>query len=497
MIGDIVTDFTGDPELALPPFPQGHTWLNVSAPLTLDDLRGKIVILNFWTAGSINCQHMFPVLAQMQANYPAEMVVISVHSPKFPAVEAETVIQRQAITHPILLDQDMAFWYMLGIHAWPSFVVVDPLGHVLAAQSGEIPFDPFNTLIEDMIAFWDQRDGLDRAPLEKHQPAEPPPADTVLRFPGKVCVDGAAGRLFIADTDHHRVIVADLETHAVRDVIGCGQPGYADGDFAAAALRAPQGMAVHGEALYIADTGNHAVRVADLATRQVDVLAGTGEMDPGRPLPFGTPVREPRAFPLRSPWDLALGAGHTLFIANAGGHQVFELNLETEVLRASVGNGREALKNLTPETSELAQPSGLYFQDGLLYIADAGSSTVRVADYTNSTVLAVSGPLEDTLFTFGASDGPVGQSRLQHPLDVTGDGAGTLYVADTFNHTIRVVDSRMVTDTLGQYASMPGGLDYHAGRLYVADTGAHAIRMIDVASGAMHTVELIDPDNRL
>jgi thiol-disulfide isomerase/thioredoxin len=508
-----VSDFEGNPELAMPPFPEEVEWVNVSQPLTLDDLRGKIVILDFWTYGCINCIHMIPIFEALQAKYPDELAVIGVHSAKF-TNEGETeniqqVVQRYNVQHPVINDKDFLVWRTYGIRAWPTFVVIDPRGNILAAQSGEIPFEAFDPLIAGMIEYWDGLGEINREPIIQRAVEGAALPNTALNFPGKVLVDGAGGRLFIADTNNHRIVIADLETHTVLDIIGNGTPGLTDGSFDTAQLRQPYGMALRDNVLYIADTKNHAIRIADLNTRTIDIAAGTGEMGRGGPLTFGMQIREPRAYALRSPWDVTFGDENTLFIAHAGSHQIFEMNVETGVMRPSVGNGREAMKNATLDISELAQPSGLYFHDGLLYFADSESSTIRVADYTNNTVMTVSGTVNDDLFDYGDIDGPVGTSRLQHVLGITGDGNGTLYIADTYNSRIKTIDANMNTETLfglggnGGFANgdattaqfdEPGGLDYHDGRLYVADTNNHAIRIIDLETGTVETIHFPNPE---
>lgn len=489
--------YEGSPELAIPPFSADLEWINVPAPLTIEDLQGKIVIMDFWTYGCINCIHMIPILHELEEKYPEELVVIGVHSAKF-ANEGETeniqqIVERYGVTHPVINDHDFTVWQTFGIQAWPTLVIIDPRGNVLAAQSGEIPFEPLDALIDAMITHWDELGELNREPLTYAPEGANQPA-RLLSFPGKVTV--ADDRLFIADTNNNRVIVADLATYEVLDVIGSGMGGYADGSFEDAQFRLPQGMTLHNGVLYIADTNNHAIRAADLTTRTVTTLAGTGEMGSGI-LPFGMQIREPRAFQLRSPWDVEMGAGDTLYIAHAGSHQIFEIDLVSRVMRPSVGNGREALVNNNLGTSELAQPSGLYYVDGLLYFADSESSTVRAADYNNDAVITISGTLQNNLFDFGDIDGAVGTSRLQHPLGVTGAPDGTIYIADTYNNKIKAVDPTMTTTSLLEDVvefDEPGGLDYHNGQLYVVDTNNHVIRVIDLAEGTASTVIFPNPE---
>jgi DNA-binding beta-propeller fold protein YncE len=440
------------------------------------------------------------------------LVVIGVHSAKF-ANEGETdnirqIVQRYDLHHPVINDSDFLVWQTYGANAWPTFALVDPLGNVYAMQSGEIPFEAFDRVISGMVEYFDSRGEINREPLELALEGASDPG-TPLLFPGKVLADTAGNRLFIADSNHHRLVVADLETYEVLDVIGTGQRGFDDGDFGAATFSKPQGMALDGETLYVADTNNHAIRAIDLEAQTVSTIAGTGRQGTGL-VPFGEPVGDPTQFDLRSPWDVELGDDGDLHIAMAGTHQVWTLSLDDNSLRASVGNGREALKNGKLGTSELAQPSGLFYVDGLLYFADSESSSIRVADFNADEVRTVSGPAQNNLFEFGDVDGKVGETRLQHPLGVVGTPDGLIYITDTYNSKIKVIDPATDETTtvfgLGGEGGFrdggpdeaqfdePGGLDHADGKLYVADTNNHAIRVIDLETSAVSTVTFPNPE---
>lgn len=505
----------GDPNLVAPEFPtEGIEWINVPAPLSLEALRGKIVILDFWTYGCINCIHMIPVLRQLEEAYPDELVVIGVHSAKFDnegeTENLEEIVQRYDIHHPVINDSDFIVWQRYRVQAWPTFAVINPFGRLLAFQAGEIPFEPFDQLVGDMVTYFDSIGELNRDPIELTPEGEGDP-NTLLRYPGKVLADVENNRLFIADSSHHRIVVADLTTYEVLYTIGNGQRGFQDGDYESARFDTPQGMALHDGMLYIADTNNHAIRVIDLTEQTVDILAGTGEIGGGISN-FSTQITEPRAFTLRSPWDVTMGDDNTMYIAMAGTHQIWEIDLETNVLRPSVGNGREAMLNGELASSELAQPSGLYWDNGLLYFADSESSTIRVADYPNNMVTTISGTLENNLFQYGDIDGAVGTSRLQHPLGVTGDGDGLIYITDTYNSRIKLIDQTMTTTTIfgldtdglvdggadvAQFDE-PGGLHYAEvdGQqvLFVADTNNHVIRVIDLATNTVSTITFPNPE---
>lgn len=503
-------------EIVAPAFPSEVDWINTENPLTIDGLRGKIIILDFWTYGCINCIHMIPVLRQLEERFPEELVVIGVHSAKFDN-EGETenlqqIVQRYEIEHPVINDEDFLVWRTYQATAWPTFVVIDPRGYVIGAQAGEVPFEAFETFLAATIEYYDNNPDvgtIDRTPLEFALEGAGDPG-TALAFPGKVLADTAGNRLFIADTNHHRIVVADLTTYEVLNVIGTGQRGYADGTYDSAMFDQPQGMEIIGDTLYVADVNNHAIRAIDLSVQEVSTIAGTGNM--ARTLvPFSSIISDPLAFDLRSPWDVILGDANILYIAMAGAHQIWQLNLDTNVLQAAVGNAREAQLSTTLANSELAQPSGLHWQDGLLYFADSESSTIRVADIAQNSVTVISGTTNNDLFDYGDVDGEIGTSRLQHALGVTTNVDGSLvYIADTYNSKIKLFDPTTgITTSLfglsgnGGYrdgdASIaqfdePGGLDFANGLLYIADTNNHVIRIIDLEAQTVSTLEFPNPE---
>ncbi|MBK8022867.1 MAG: redoxin domain-containing protein [Chloroflexi bacterium] len=505
--------FAGRSELPAPEFPSNLDWLNVEAPLSIEDLRGKIVILDFWTYGCINCIHMIPTLRALEEKYGDALVVIGVHSAKFDnegtTDNIRQIVQRYELHHPVINDDRFVVWQQYGVQAWPTFAVIDPRGNVLARQAGEIPFEAFDQLLTGMVEFWDGIGELDREPLPLAlEGAGTPPG--LLAFPGKVLADAASNRLFIADTNHHRIVIADLTTAEVLDVIGAGTRGFADGSYEEAAFDKLQGMALRGETLYVADTENHAIRAVDLAAKTVTTLAGNGEQAQFR-AEFGARVPLAEA-ELASPWALAFGDDGVLYIAMAGPHQIWALYPD-QTIGPVVGNGREAALNAGLANSELAQPSGLFFRDGRLYFADSESSTIRVADFNTNQVELVAGTGENNLFDFGDVDGPAGESRLQHPLGVTGGETGPVYVADTYNSRIKVLDpeTNVITtaygsggaggfqDGVGVEAAFdePGGLSYADGKLYVADTNNHAIRVIDLETQTVSTLAFPNPERLL
>ena len=503
-------------QVPAPEFPANLDWINVDQPLTMAGLQGKIIILDFWTYGCINCLHLIPILEQVEDKFADEVVVIGVHSAKFEN-EGQTenlrqIVQRYDRHDPVVNDLDFMIWRTYGVNAWPTVAVIDPRGNVVVRQSGEIPFSAFDAYLSGMIEYYDGVDEniIDRTPLDLALEGAGDPG-TPLLFPGKVLADESSSRLFIADSSHHRIVIADRETREVLDIIGSSVRGYDDGPFESATFDKPQGMALAGDLLYIADVNNHAIRVADLAARTVSTAAGNGIMGTQR-IPFGAPVTEPQNVSLRSPWDLEFDDQGQLHVAMAGTHQLYIYEPESDILYVSVGNGREAnLNNVSLAQSELAQPSGFYYAgDGKLYFADSESSTIRLADFANNLVTVVSGTTDNSLFDYGDIDGDLGVNRLQHALDVQGTPNGDLYIADTYNSRIkRISAGETATETvvglggLGGYEDgdanvaqfdEPGGLSYADGFLYVADTNNHVIRTIDLADGTVDTFEFSNPE---
>jgi thiol-disulfide isomerase/thioredoxin len=485
-----------------PKFPEGLDWINTHSALTLDDLRGKVVLLDFWTYGCVNCIHVIPDLERLEEEYPDELVVIGVHSAKFTnegnTDNIKNVVQRYGLEHAVINDKDFAVWNSWGAQAWPSTALIDPAGRAVGIRAGEGVYDAVEPIIAALVAEFDASGQLDRTPITLALEADTAP-NRPLAYPGKVvAVDG---RLWIADTGHNRILEVDPATGDVLAAYGSGAQGDVDGPTTEATFNAPQGLAVADTVLYVADTNNHLIRAIDLVTGEVSTIAGTGAQ--GWP-PATGPAQSTA---LSTPWDVLFSDG-ILYIANAGTHQIWVLNTATGVLGPLIGSALEGTGNGAFQQAELAQPSGLALAGDQLFFADSESSSIRVgylAAYT--TALVVGG--DANLFEFGDDDGTGNEARLQHPLGLAVSGT-TLYVADTYNSKIKRIDTAKdsITSWLGDESGWgdgtsplfdePGGLSLDNGILYVADTNNHTIRMIDVDTSLTTTlvlkgVEAFDP----
>ena len=483
-----------------PEFPDHLEWINTDRPLQLADLRGKFVLLDFLTYGCINCIHVIPDLHALEEKYGDALVVLGVHSAKFEHERGTGNItrfaQRYGIGHPIVNDRDFEIWQSYRIYAWPSSVLIDPQGRIVARHAGEGVFTALDGVLGRLVEQAEADGTLDPTPLTLAAAGEPLP-DSPLRFPGKVLAHEASDRLFIADTNHHRIVVTDLDG-SVQAVIGSGEPGFSDGSSSEASFLRPRGLALDPpDTLYVADMGNHAIRRVDLASGEVSTVAGTGEQQ------YMFAITEAPALEhgLNSPWDL-LFLDDQLYIAMAGQHQVWRYDPAREMLFLHAGSGREALVDGPLRRSALNQPTGLASDGSQLFIADSEASAVRRAGLDEGAELETI--VGTGLFDFGDVDGSGEEVLLQHAEGVAWyDGA--LYVADTYNNKIKRIDpsSRTSTTVFGSGEAgwrdgneplfyEPAGLSGARGSLYIADTNNHAIRVADLASGQVTTLDLSD-----
>jgi thiol-disulfide isomerase/thioredoxin len=494
-------DFTYLQSVKASDFPKGLDWLNTERPLSLADLRGKVVVLDFWTYCCINCLHVLPKLHDLEVKYGDSLAVIGVHSAKFED-EGDTDNIRQAIlrydiSHPVLNDHGFVVWKDYGVRAWPTMVLIDPEGYVVKTQSGESAPDVFDPIISKLLTAFSQQGKLDTTPLDVKLERDSAPR-SVLSFPGKVHVEKNGHRLFISDSGNHRIVVADRRTGELEAVIGSGTAGLRDGDYKQARFNDPQGLTLAGDILYVADRKNHVLRAIDLKGQTVTTVAGTGEQGG-----YGRGTGPATGVALNSPWDVEFING-IVFIAMAGPHQIWYYDPSENLLGVWAGSGRENLTDGPRLLAALAQPSGLTTDHRKhLFFADAEVSAIRSAGLSEKS--GVTTIIGQGLFDFGDIDGDRVQARMQHPLGVTWYN-GALYVADTYNNKIkRVVPERYTSYTFagtgedgytnGRLVEAsfdePSGLDAAVdGTLYIADTNNHLIRVIDPDEKTVSTFAL-------
>ena len=467
----------------------GETWFNTGdKDLSLKDLRGKIVILDFWAFCCVNCLHVLDELRPLEAKYADVLVTIGVHSPKFD-YEAETsavaaAIERYDIAHPVINDPELITWQAYTARAWPTLVVVDPEGYVVAHLTGEGHVSGLYSLIDQLVEEHEAKGTLHRG---EGPYVAPEPVARDLKFPSKAIALGArgtqAGSFLIADTGHHRLVEVAEDLETVLQTIGgngTGTPvsqeaaqanpelisvrGHADGNREIALFNEPQGLALLpddiaaqvGYDVLIADAVNHRLRAVNLATGEVSTVAGNGVQrlidservqaetasDEAETVDLAPFTTEAVQTSLSTPWDVQYSEAESkAIIAMAGTHQLFSYDPVSKQLAIYAGTGLEGLLDGPADEAWLAQSSGLSIDaEGTLWVADSETSAVR---YVIPSTKSGSGKPEvgtvvgTGLFDFGFRDGKPQDARLQHPLGVTNLPDGSVLIADTYNHAIR------------------------------------------------------------
>ena len=458
--------------------------------------------------------HILPQLRKLEKKYADTLLVIGVHSAKFDTERAtenvRAAVSRYNVNHPVVNDVELRVMSAFAARAWPTLMFIDPEGKVIGRHEGEFQLDAMDRVLTAMVDEFDQAGVLNRDPVPFEYGSEAKSHGS-LSFPGKILA-ADDGYLYIADSNHHRVIVAS-EDGKVSDIVGDGKsplalesfdppPGVlnpigSDWDFDFPLFDNPQGMALAGEILYVADAGTHTIQRVDLASHTVSVIAGTGEQSLIR-----HSGGEAIAFPLNSPYDLEYADG-VLYIAMAGAHQLWQMDIAAGMTEPFAGTGAENIVDGKRLEALLAQPYGLALDGNNLFFADSETSAIRVAKIgAGGRVVTLTGT---GLFAFGDRDGIGKDAVLQYPQDVA-VAPGAIYIADSYNHKIKRMElstlrittvagdgtqGRAEGDALSASFDEPAGISYRDGIVYVADTNNHSVRRLDVETETVDTIELV------
>lgn len=477
---------------------RGDVWLNTGGrALTLAELRGRVVLLDFWTSGCINCLHVLDELRPLEAEFADVLVTIGVHSPKFlhegERASIEAAVRRYEVHHPVVNDPEMELWSQYAVRAWPTLAVVDPEGYVVHVAAGEGHEEALRRVIADLVTKHEAKGTLRRGG-SPYVPVEEQVSE--LRFPSKA-VATAEGRVLVADTGHHSVVEFASDGETVIRRFGSGERGGQDGPFDIATFTEPSGIALlpydvaerAGYHAVVADTAGHRLRGLDLITGEVTTVAGTGAQwrngpDSGK----GVEVE------LTSPWDVAwYGPAGGIVVAMAGNHTLSVFDPVSGTIRRFAGTTVEGLRDGDVGEAFFAQTSGLAADGDKLWLADAETSALRWIEpdgesFTVHTAIGVD------LFSFGHTDGPADKALLQHPLGLAVLPGDKIAVADTYNGAVRRFDvfTREVT-TIATGLLEPQGLLLHDGELLVVESAGNRIGPLPAAeptlvSGDAHAV---------
>ncbi|HEX4480947.1 MAG TPA: redoxin family protein [Rudaea sp.] len=466
-----------------PAWPASLEWINTDQPPTLDALRGRVVLMHFWTFDCVNCINSLPDLRYLENKYHDGLSVVGVHAPKYDyqrqGAAVLKAVNRGHVRHAVVNDCNFELWQAYGVQAWPTMAVIDAEGQLAALLPGEGRRQETDAMIGQLL---DEAASKDQRVYETPGAVGRPEARMPLLFPRKVLATDSS--LWISDSGHNRVLECNHEGRILRQ-FGSGNPGYWDGANKDAGFTDPQGLAIVKDWLYVADTGNHALRRIRLLSGEVETAAGTGTI--GYELPNDDV--EPSRVAMSAPTAVA-GTGEKVYFVLAGQNQVWQLDLIKNRLSVLAGNGQLGLTDGDSLTASFAQPSGISLIGQQLVICDSASSSLRVLRLLDNNVSTLAGA---GLYEFGDVPGKRDTARLQHPLDVCADPRGLIFVADSYNGKIKALNMRtgeVRPLNLPYKLSEPNDLSLANNALWIANTNAHEIVRVDLKSGQIRRLTI-------
>jgi Redoxin/NHL repeat len=467
-----------------PEFPAGLEWLNLAKPLRLEQLRGRITALVFVNAGSAWCQQRLIDLATLRKRYSDHLHVVAVHVPRFDHERdprrALKRLHRMTLDFPIAHDPDWVLWQHYGVDAWPTVILLDGQGRVRDRIVGDTPVRELDAHIGKLHSE-EMPQSLNVEPIELRRKREP---ELPLRFPMGIAANQQY--LYVVDSDHHRVLECAFNGRIHRQ-FGSGGPGFIDGPMELAAFQSPQGLCIQRDALYVADTGNHAVRRIKLSTGDVDTLCGAGR--PGSPME-GV-IRDPRSVALDQPRGIAISPSNVICIATTGDNKLWTYDLGERSLKLLAGSGALDLVDGEGAAAAFAGPTALAIVQQILYVCDEAGSAIRSVHLRTRQVTTLVG---QGAWRFGNIEGSRSDALLQQPQAVALDGSSpVLWVADSGNdqlRTLRLGGGELATISLPQRLHAPAGLAVVNGIVWIADTDAHAVLRFDPVEGSLRQIPI-------
>lgn len=466
------------PGMQAPEVNSKYGWINTTKPITLNELKGKMVLLDFWTFGCINCQHIIPDLKKLEKEYEKELVVIGVHSAKFDSEKntdnIRKAVLKYGIEHPVVNDADYDVWNKYGVESWPTVVLIDPDGKIVKKESGEGVYEVFKPEMEQTRLKFEGKINERIISFGKETMNA-----GILKFPAKLCLD-ESGNIYVSDAGHNRILKIAADGKLL-ETIGDGLQGLKDGTFQETRFNDPQGLCYKDNLLYVADTRNHAIRKIDFTKKTVETIFGNGTQE------INWKKRDARpGEALNSPWDVQIN-GNELYIAMAGNHQIWKADLTSGTARVLAGDAEEALKDGTYLMSSFSQPSGLFLNKNMLYVADAEASAIRVLDMQRKVVSTLLG---SGLFDFGDVDGPAQKAQIQHSTGLCVKD-NILFIADTYNGKIKQFDlqTRNLV-TLAAGLEEPNAVACFNDSLYITNTNKNQLVRINLKTKEKEVMEI-------
>lgn len=458
-------------------------WIN-SDPITLRPLRGYVIVLGFWSAGSAYCRNLMDDLRTLQKKYAGALQTAAIHCPKFDAERDPKLVRKTCgrIGAGVRVAHDPGFvtWQHYGITAWPSAVVIDPDGRIHAVLAGDYQRDALDSIIRKLV----EENGL---ALEEnlYPPLNPLDRDMPLSFPSGICVNEHL--MYVADTGHHTVLEC---THAgrVHRTIGSGAPEFNDGPGHVASFRFPRGISLVRDILFVADSGNNAFRRVRLVDGDILTLAGTSRVGQ----PAGGVLDPGRRVALNQPWAVA-ATEDRVYISLAGNNQIWMYDRMRNSLQHVAGSGELALADGEADQAAFAQPAGISLAHSMLYVVDSGASALRSVQTVGGKVQTLLG---QGLFEFGNATGTRADTRMQYPLAVAKDpDTAHLWILDSYNNAVtklKLGGNEVTRFEITAKLDCPSAVHIFGGSLWIANTNAHEILRVEMATGAARHIPVAE-----
>jgi len=467
--------------------PDDLDWVNC-APIALAKLRGRATLLYFFASSSIYCQQLSHEIKLLEAKFSNGLNVIGIHTPKF-SYESESAnvlkcVNRWSISHPVINDAQWRLWRMLNIQAWPTMVLLDAEGKISGVYFGDGHKAELESRINQL---------LNDAQMRGIASGEPPPnvkipeTNGFLSFPSHVIA--GVDRLYLSDTGHNRVLEMSFEGQVTR-IFGSGNPGLWDGRGIETGFRAPTGLCLGKDQLFICDTGNHVIRRVRLTAHdQIDTIAGTGKMAAGLSDPGAA-----RAISMASPTG-CMWTQDKIFVTQSGQHQIWMVDLIRNTARRIAGSGQDGFADGSAAMAAFSKPNGITLARDGIYISDANNSAIRhisLTDFSMRTVVGEGG------FEFGDADGSASTARLQHPSSVHFDSArNVIWIADSYNNKIKlysIAKNEFKTLNVNYKLHEPQGLTIADNALWIVNTNAHELLRLDLKTGKLARINVAEPE---
>lgn len=476
-----------------------ENWFNVVHPLTLEELQERVILVYFWSGSCINCYESLPKIKELQNEFGSKLVIIGVHSPMFMGegdyLAVKKAVLRHDITYPVINDQNSRIMNNFALKEWPSFLVINPYGMVSKKFSGKNEVEKVGEYVSKQITKYKFQISRNALPilLEKNNLI-----GNVLSYPTKLAYANNFNHktrqipaIFIANTGQNSINITTITGESLLK-IGSGKIGMADGSFDVATFNAPQGLLYADNKLYVADTGNNAIRLINFKENKVQTIVGNGAR--GGIIEEGD--NDAKAISLSSPTDIEFFPDeNNLVISNSGTNQILLYNINEQDISIFAGSGVQGSDDGKYPNNSLAQTADMAVYGDKLYFVDSASSSLRFASEdgeVKTLAKAIEVLKQNNSANFNSSDNKK-YSILQSPKGLVVDDTG-VYISDSLNNRLKKYDfsTSQIRDLVGSIRGEelgnktnfdePSGIISVLDRFYVADTNNNRIVMVSRSS---------------